>query len=65
MICCHLYSVWKSIDEIITAEPENAAISISPADKELTRKTCEQKHQVVYSAWQTPDENSRVDYPQY
>ena len=58
LICCHLYSVWKAVDRILTSEPEGHSIEISPADKEATRKALEDKHCCVYTQWQTPDVNT-------
>ena len=58
LICCHLYSVWKAVDRILTSEPDGHSIEISPADKEATRKALEDKHCCVYTQWQTPDVNT-------
>ena len=58
LISCHLYSVWKAVDRVLTSEPEGHSLEISPADKEATRKAAADKHCVTYTQWQTPDVNT-------
>jgi hypothetical protein len=58
LICCHLYNAWRQLDKSLSAEETNVSFAITPQDKRFTSQKAEEIHSQVYTAWQSPDENT-------